>query len=492
MTLADLDDRVRDDLAVLNVPAANWVPLQPLSAGAALDAVPVLDTVIVGAGMLGLSVSFALQRLGIRNHVVLDRAAPGQEGPWVTYARMETLRSPKHLVGPAQDIPNLTFRAWYTAQHGRAGWDALGKIPRATWMQYLTWFRTVLSLPVTNGVAIQAVRPGPDGLAEIDTDAAGTLLARHVVLATGRDGLGAPRMPDWVPADRGPRIRHSMEPIPFADLAGQHVAVVGASASAVDNAATALEHGAASVHLLVRRSALPTLNRFKSLVHAGYTHGFAALDDGTRLAVLRAAFEGAVAPPRESVLRLARHPGFHLHLSAPVQGVDEDADGVTVSTPGGPLRVAMLILGTGFAVDLTRRPELAAAAHVAKRWRDTGLDAETLGEFADYPTLGPGFELQERVPGAAPWLGRVHAFSIGAVASQGLVSGDIPGVGDGARRLAEAIARSLFVADADQHLAMLRAYADPELLGDEIPPGRVAAAACRSVRPASAPLDTVS
>ncbi len=467
MTLLALNDRVREDLAMLNLPAANWVPRRVSAAG------PVLDALVVGAGMLGLSASFALKRLGVRNHLMLDRAAAGQEGPWVTYARMETLRSPKHLVGPAQDIPSLTFRAWYTAQHGAAGWAALGKIPRGAWMDYLTWFRDVLALPVRSGVAVQAIRPGPDGLVAIETDQAGMLLARHVVLATGRDGLGASRLPDWVPVVRGPHIRHSMEPISFAGLSGQDVAVVGASASAVDNAATTLEHGAAVVHLLVRRAALPTLNRFRGMVHPGFTHGFAGLDDAVRLEFLHAAFKGAVAPPRESLLRLARHPGFRLHLGAPVLGVEEDAQGVSIRLPNARLRVAMLILGTGFSVDLARRPELSAAASLAKRWRDTEIEVGVLGDFADYPYLGPAFELQERVPGTAPWLRQVHAFNIGAIASHGMVSGDIPGVGDGARRLAEGIARELFVADADLHLVALYSYAEAELLGNEVPADRV-------------------
>jgi len=245
------------------------------------------------------------------------------------------------------------------------------------------------------------------------------------------------------------------------------VAVVGASASAVDNAATALERGARVAHLLVRRAAIPTLNRFKSMVHAGYTHGFAGLSDQAKLDVLRAANADAVAPPRESLLRLARQPGFRLHLGTPVLSVHEDAQGVTLQLPGGPLRVAMLILGTGFAIDLTRRPELAAVAPLARLWSDVVPDA---GDFATNPYLGPVFELQERRPGEAPWIGRVHAFSIGAIAGQGLVSGDIPGVADGARRLAEGIARQLFVADAPVYLAALRAYADPELLGNEVAP----------------------
>lgn len=458
MTLAGLEHRVRDDLAALNLPPSAWAPPRP----------GVMDVVVVGGGMLGLAASFALMRLGIR-HRVLDRAPAGQEGPWVTYARMETLRSPKHLVGPAGDFAALTFRAWFTAQHGPAAWDALGKIPRAMWMDYLTWFRRVLGLPVENGVGLRAVRPGPDGMVLVETTA-GAFMARHLVLATGRDGLGGPRLPPWVPAGRGPRIRHSAEPIDFDALAGQDVAVVGASASAVDNAATALEHGARTAHLLVRRDAIPVLNRFKSMVHAGYTHGFAGLDDRAKLDVLRAAMAGAVAPPRESLMRLSRQPGFRLHLGTPVLSVQEDAAGVTLRLPGDTLRVAMLILGTGFTVDLRLRPELAEIAPLARLWGDAVPDA---GEFAPNPYLGPSFEFQERTPGAAPWIGRVHAFSIGAIAGQGLVSGDIPGVADGARRLAEGIARQMFVADAPAHLRALRAYAEPELLGDEVSSDRL-------------------
>lgn len=463
MALADLGRRVRDDLAVLNLPAANWVPPQP----------GVLDVLVVGGGMLGLATSFALMRLGIR-HRVLDRVPAGLEGPWVTYARMETLRSPKHLLGPAGDVPSLAFRSWFTAQHGAAGWEALNKIPRALWMEYLVWFRRVLDLPVTNGVGVHAVRPGEGGLVAVDTDRDGTLLARKLVLATGRDGLGAPRVPDWVPASRGPRIRHSAEPVDFAAFAGGRVAVVGASASAVDNAATALEAGAAQADLLVRRPSIPTLNRFRGMTHAGFTHGFAGLDDAMRLRMMRAAHEGAVAPPRESLLRLARQPGFRLHLSSPVLAAQEDADGVTLALPHGTLRADLVILGTGFTVALDRRPELAAVAPLARRWRDTGMDPALLGDFADHPYLGPALELLPRVPGAAPWLRRVHAFSIGAIASLGLVSGDIPGVADGARRVAEAVARDLFVADAAQHLAGIEAYAEPELRGDEVPPDRLA------------------
>ena len=66
------------------------------------------DVVIVGAGQAGLAIGFALQREGIDRVVLLDARPAGQEGPWRDVARMETLRSPKDLVGPEQGIAELT------------------------------------------------------------------------------------------------------------------------------------------------------------------------------------------------------------------------------------------------------------------------------------------------------------------------------------------------------------------------------------------------
>ena len=106
--LAELEQRVRDDLACLCYPPANWVA--PTTAEGEEQ---VHDVVIIGGGMCGLVASFALIGAGIRNIRIFDRSPVGFEGPWLTYARMETLRSPKQLIGPAYGMASLTFRAWY-------------------------------------------------------------------------------------------------------------------------------------------------------------------------------------------------------------------------------------------------------------------------------------------------------------------------------------------------------------------------------------------
>jgi len=45
-------------------------------------------------------------RSQVTNILVLDKSDKGHEGPWLTYARMHTLRSPKHFTAPI-----LIFRA---------------------------------------------------------------------------------------------------------------------------------------------------------------------------------------------------------------------------------------------------------------------------------------------------------------------------------------------------------------------------------------------
>jgi len=88
-----LEVRLAQDLAWLELPAKSWVPPREI------EGRRVRDVVIVGAGMAGLVVSGMLKRLGVDNHVLLDRARAGLEGPWVTYARMRTLRRPSSSPG---------------------------------------------------------------------------------------------------------------------------------------------------------------------------------------------------------------------------------------------------------------------------------------------------------------------------------------------------------------------------------------------------------
>lgn len=458
--LAVLEARLAEELAALEYPAPDWVP-----PGLGPDGHRVLDVAVIGAGMVGLAVGFGLLREGVRNILCLDAAEAGREGPWVTWARMQTLRSPKTLQGPALGIPALTFRAWFTAQWGEAAWGALDKAPRPMWMDYLRWYRAATRVPVRNGAAVTAIAPeGALFRLEIAEDA--PRYARHVVLATGRDGLGGPFIPAEFQDLPAHSVAHSSDLIDFARLGRRDVVVVGAGASAFDNAACALEAGARRVRILVRRPALPRVNAFTAMTHAGFTHGMRALDSGARVRLLSHAFARQVPPPRETVQRVARHANAELLTGCPVHAARKDGPRIVLETARGRITTDFVILGTGFVQDLALRPELAAIAPDIAVLSDHLAEA---GGFGAAPWLDEAFAFTPKPGRGAPHLARLHCFNFASTPSHGKVSGDIPALSDGVGRLVRGIVARLFAADLALHEAMLHAFARPELLGDEWP-----------------------
>jgi cation diffusion facilitator CzcD-associated flavoprotein CzcO len=392
---------------------------------------------------------------------------------------MVTLRSPKHLTGPDLGVPALTFRAWYEAQHGEAGWAALHKIGRLDWRDYLLWVRDTVGLAVENGVALESVED-PGSLAGGERaplrirlrSAAGTevVRARKLVLALGREGSGAPRWPAFDslrrddPLAQG-RVFHSADAIDFEALRGRRVGVLGAGASAFDNAACALEAGA-RVDLFARRPFLPQVNKSKWTSFPGFFRGFEALDDARKWRFYTYIFDEQVPPPWETVRRCDAQAGFTLRLGMPWRDVQPQPEGVRVQTPAGSELFDAVIFGTGFDVDLLERPELARYAGAIDTWaRHVAPEqAQRHPDAARFPYLGPGFELRPTGPAHAQALAAIHLFNWGSTMSHGALAGDIPGLAIGAGRLAQAIARDLFVADADLHRERLQALEEPELL----------------------------
>ncbi len=470
--LPALEARLHQDLSWLCLPSRRWVPPRQH------EGLEVLDTAIVGAGMAGLTLAAALTHLGVQARL-FDRSHAGFEGPWATTARMETLRSPKELTGPCIGLPALTFRAWFEARFGPAEWAALDKIPRLQWADYLRWYRQVLKLDVRNRQQVQAVQPRADGLVQIDlidlddADRPYTVLARHAVLATGRDGLGGPWVPAW--AHEVPRERwvHSADEWDGTALKGRRVAVIGGGASAMDAAATALEGGAARVDLLVRRADLPRVNKGKGAGSPGMSQGFWALPDEWKWRFRHYLNVQQVPPPHGSTLRVSRHANAHFHLGAAALGAVMHADGaLRVDTAKGPLAADFLIFCTGFRTDWSKRPEFAVIAQHARLWRHRFVPPDGLhdDELDEAPDLGPLFEFQPRTPGACPGLERVHCFNYAAALTHGAGAGDIPQISDGGQRLARGIAAQLLAEDVAVHFAAMERYAEPELEGDEWTP----------------------
>ena len=466
-SLAELNACVARDLACLTLPAARWVP-DVVHEGETL-----LDVAVIGGGMAGLTVTAVLGHMGLRV-TAFDERPKGYEGPWATTARMETLRSPKTLTGPALGIPSLTFRAWFEAQFGAAEWERLDKIPRLQWMDYLRWYREVLGLDLRNDHRVTDIRPMADHVELEMIGPEGRLLrrARRVVVATGRDGLGGPSLPPLVAGLPREVWAHSSDRNDYAALHGKRVAVIGAGASAMDSAGTALEAGAARVDLLIRRADIPRVNRGMAMGNPGSVYGMRDLADDWKWRIQTSLAEAQVPPPRLSVLRVSRHETAHFHLGCAVTGARMEGAEVVLDTTKGPYRVDFVVFATGFKVDWAARPFLARIARDARLWRDRIQpvpEADPAG-LLGLPDLGPAFEFQPRPGAEAAGIGQVHCFCYPAVMSQGNISGDIPAISEGARRLARGIAGSLWREDIDHHYRRMMEHSIPEVFGDEWTP----------------------
>jgi FAD-dependent urate hydroxylase len=467
--LAALADRVRHDLEAIAHPRQPW--LEPRSGP---DGRPALDVLVVGAGQSGLATAFGLRRARVTNVLVVDAAEAGREGPWLTYARMRTLRSPKDFTGPDLDVPSLTYQAWHEARFGEADWLALELIPREHWAAYLAWYRAVLDLPVRNRTAVTDIAPagrdpGAGGLLAVTLEGPGgdreVVHARKVVLATGQEGTGrwasVPALAD-LPARL---VSQTPDAIDFPALAGRTVAVIGAGASALDNAATALEAGA-TVHLLCRRDVPQVVQPYRFITFAGFLRHLGDLDDAWRWRFMRAVLAMREGFPQATWDRCARHPGFRLHAGAPVLAAREAGGRARLETPRGTIEADRVIAATGVEIDYAARPELARFAGNVATWGDRYVPPadEADPRLAAFPYLGDDFAFAEREPGLTPWIADIHLFAIGSTMSHGPSGSSINAMTTAVPRLVSGLTRGLFRADVARHWAAFRAYDVPQAL----------------------------
>jgi len=464
-SLAGLEARFRRELELLTLPPAkDWLEprIHPQYG-------PVLDVAIIGAGMAGLSVAFALKCQSVRSVRVFDRATEGFEGPWATTARMETLRSPPELAGPSFQFANLTFRAWFEAQFGAAAWRKLYRIPRLQWMEYLRWYRRMIDLPIENGAGLVDIAGDGDVVLLTLQSASGMrkVAARRVVLANGRDGLGGPYTPE-VFRGLDPRfVMHSLGEIDFQKMRRKSVGIIGAGSTACDCAAEALEHGVARAALLVRRADVPRINKNMGIGSAGFWQGFYGLTDAQKWQIVNYVDDQGVPAPRNSMLRCSRHKNFSMIARCGVRAATIRDGRVLLDTTRGRLAFDRLILATGLAVDWNQRPEFAALKPRVQLWRDHFVPPGSADYAqADHPYLGAHFEFLPR--DAAPaWVNRIHCFNYAATISHGPISGDIPAISMGAERVARGVVNGLFAEDFQRTWQRLTGWSNPELRGDE-------------------------
>jgi cation diffusion facilitator CzcD-associated flavoprotein CzcO len=457
-------ERVRRDLDLLDYPRREWLVPRKTRKGA-----PIYDVVIAGAGQGGLATAFGLMRERVRNLLVIDDNPLDRAGPWLNFARMRTLRTPKYLTGPDLGVPSLTPRAWYEAQHGEGSFEKLGLIPKETWGAYLAWYRQTLGIPVRAGTRVGALRYDDDERAfEIPYQSAaeeGILHARRVVLATGIDGSGYWHIPSSIRDHLPERLyAHTRWPIDFEALRGKRVAVLGAGASAFDNAATALEHGAREVRMFFRRQKLVTVNAYRWAEFVGFLKHHGDLPDADKWRFISQILRMGQLPPTDTFRRASELPGFFLHPSSPWKSLRVEGDTIAIETPTGTYETDFVIVGTGFVTDLKSRPELQQVERFIARWADryTPPQNEENEDLSRHPYLGAHFEFTEREPGTAPYLEHVYNYTFGCLLSLGFGGASISGMKYSNQRLVSGITRSFFVEDRAAHLESLYRFDEKE------------------------------
>jgi len=134
-----------------------------------------VDTVIVGAGQAGLSLSHELTTAGV-DHVVLERGRIGEtwRGRWDSFCLV---------------IPNWTVQLPGGRYHGD---DPDGFMPKSEIVRHLAGYAESFRAPVREGVTVTSLEPADNGSFLLRTTA-GEIRAKDVVLASG--GYQKPHRP---------------------------------------------------------------------------------------------------------------------------------------------------------------------------------------------------------------------------------------------------------------------------------------------------------
>ena len=128
-----------------------------------------VDTVIVGGGQAGLSLSYHLSRLG-RPHVILERGRIGES--WRS-ERWDSLMF---------QFPNWAIRL---AGHGYQSDDPSGFVHKDEVVRFLEDYARLIKAPIRCGVRVAAVRQQPQSPRFLVESSDGTFEADNVVAATG-------------------------------------------------------------------------------------------------------------------------------------------------------------------------------------------------------------------------------------------------------------------------------------------------------------------
>jgi FAD-dependent urate hydroxylase len=442
--LHDLATQAQIDVEMLRYPV-NPLPYTPRA--------DMAEVVVIGAGQTGKAVAIGLDRFGFRNVKVLDRNPPGLQGPWRSYARNHLLRTRKSETGGLHwGFPNLHFQRWCDTKFGDDYFRSITKIPRLIWAEYLDWVGEVLALPIEYNTNVSGIVWRDDlNCFELDTSN-GIERAQFVVVCTGIESAGKQRYPDLV-AKSLPRraYSHTIDDLAVDQLFDRDVVVIGGGASAFDTANAALEAGARSVDLLVRRENLPPIHRvcLASRWH-GYHRHYVELSDEMKWAYSLADLDLGVPPPRDTYYEAIRDHRFNVYGAAGIDALRYE-NGKIVGTYGGmEMRHDYMICGTGSRNSLADQKELESVLPFVRLWKDGHIPngARTHPELENSPYLGSALQFTPRHDDDR-FVSRIYYLCSGVAHLSGFRC-NISGLQYAAERVCHDISRTLFIENEQQ------------------------------------------
>ena len=235
-------------------------------------------------------------------------------------------------------------------------------------------------------------------------------------------------------------------------MAGKRIGILGAGASAFDLAIAALEAGAVSVDLCLRRPRMPEENPRRWMETPGFLAHYQALPDQRKWGYLQRLYTMGQPPPLPTAERAHAQPGFRLQPGTPWDScASEDGKTVTVQSGTRQFTFDFVVAATGIAADLAMRKELDPIREQIALWSERFTPPPELAHpvLAGFPYLGPFGEFTPKVPGSAPYLSRIHFLARSATLSLGPVAASNSALKYVGPLVARGVIRTLMLDQAD-------------------------------------------
>jgi cyclohexanone monooxygenase len=182
--------------------------------------IPDHEVLIIGGGFAGIGTAIALQRAGFHDHLIVEQGEDfGGTWYWNRYP------------GVAVDIPSFSYQFSFAQRtdwsRSYAPGEELRRYAQTVAQEHGLYERVRFGTSITGAVFDEDAH-----LWRVTTDLGDTLVARHVVDATGV--LSIPKRPDIAGVDDfAGTVLHTARWDASVDLRGKRVAVIGTGASAV-------------------------------------------------------------------------------------------------------------------------------------------------------------------------------------------------------------------------------------------------------------------